>query len=72
MNKSTNLVNNTPTNINRNNVENNQTQKPPEYKLLKDKLKPIKTIEMFQNKNIDKRIYLTRVNTKINKLMIPF
>ena len=72
MNKSTNLVNNTPTNINRNNVDNNQTQESPEYKLLKDKLKPIKAIDMFQNKNIGKRIYLTRVNTKINKLMIPF
>ena len=41
VNKSINLVNNTLTNINRNNVENNQAQESPEYKLLKDKLKPI-------------------------------
>ena len=35
VNVSINLVNNTPTSINRNNVENNQTQESPEYKLLK-------------------------------------
>ena len=35
VNESINLVNNTPTSINRNNVENNQTQESPEYKLLK-------------------------------------
>ena len=67
MNESINLVNNILTNINRNNVENNQIQVSPEYKLLKDKLKPIflETIDIFHNKNIDERMYLTRVNTKI-------
>ena len=67
MNESINLVNNILTNINRNNVENNQIQVSPEYKLLEDKLKPIflETIDIFHNKNIDERMYLTRVNTKI-------
>ena len=41
VNESINLVNNTPTNINKNNVENNQTQESLGYQLLKDKLKPI-------------------------------
>ena len=72
MNESINLVNNILTNINRNNVENNQIQVSPEYKLLKDKLKPIflETIDIFHNKNIDERIYLTRVNTKINGALL--
>ena len=54
MNKSINLANSTPTNINRNNVEKNQVQESPGYELLKDKLKPIflKTIDILYNKNI--------------------
>ena len=54
MNKSINLVNSTPTNINRNNVEKNQAQESPGYELLKDKLKPIflETIDILYNKNI--------------------
>ena len=54
MNKSINLANGTPTNINRNNVEKNQAQESPGYELLKDKLKPIflKTIDILYNKNI--------------------
>ena len=72
VNKSLNLVNNIPTNISRNIVENNQTQESPEYKLLKDKWKQIflETIDIFRNKNIDERIYLTRVNTKINDTLL--
>ena len=72
VNKSLNLVNNIATNISRNIVENNQTQESPEYKLLKDKLKQIflETIDIFRNKNIDERIYLTRVNTKINDTLL--
>ena len=72
MNEGINLVNKTPTNINRNNVENNQTQESPGYQLLKDKLKPIslETIDLFHNKNIDERTYLTRVNTKINDTLL--
>ena len=72
MNKSINLVNNTPTNINRNNVDNNQAQESPEYQLLKDKLKPIflETTDILHNKNIDERTYLTRVNTKINDTLL--
>ena len=72
MNESINLVNKTPTNINRNNAENNQTQESPGYQLLKDKLKPIslETIDLFHNKNIDERTYLTRVNTKINDTLL--
>ena len=72
VNKSINLVNNTLTNINRNNVENNQAQESAEYKLLKDKLKPIflETIDIFHNKIIDERIYLTKVNTKINNTLL--
>ena len=38
VNESINLVNNTPTNINRNNVEINQAQQSPGYQLLKEKL----------------------------------
>ena len=74
MNEGINLVNKTPTNINRNNVENNQTQESPGYQLLKDKLKPIslETIDLFHNKNIDERTYLTRVNTKINDTPLKF
>ena len=74
MNESINLVNKTPTNINRNNVENNQTQESPSYQLLKDKLKPVslETIDLFHNKNIDERAYLTRVNTKINATLLKF
>ena len=74
MNESINLVNKTPTNINRNNVENNQTQESPGYQLLKDKLKPVslETIDLFHNKNIDERAYLTRVNTKINATLLKF
>ena len=54
MNKSINLANSTPTNINRNNVEKNPAQESPGYELLKDKLKPIflKTIDILYNKNI--------------------
>ena len=54
MNKSINLANSTPTNINRNNVEKNQAQESPGYELLKDKLKPIflETIDILYNKNI--------------------
>ena len=54
VNKSINLVNSTPTNINRNNVEKNQAQESPGYELLKDKLKPIflETIDILYNKNI--------------------
>ena len=54
MNKSINLVNSTPTNINGNNVEKNQAQESPGYELLKDKLKPIflETIDILYNKNI--------------------
>ena len=54
MNKSINLANSTPTNINRNNVEKNQVQESPGYELLKDKLKPIflETIDIPYNKNI--------------------
>ena len=68
VNESINLVNSTPTNINRNNVENNQAQESPGYQLLKDKLKPIflQKIDILHNKNIDQRTYLKRVNTKIN------
>ena len=74
MNESINLVNKTPTNINRNNAENNQTQESPGCQLLKDKLKPIslETIDLFHNKNIDERTYLTRVNTKINDTLLKF
>ena len=74
MNEGINLVNKTPTNINRNNVENNQTQESPGYQLLKDKLKPIslETIDLLHNKNIDERTYLTRVNTKINDTLLKF
>ena len=73
VNESINLVvNKTPTNINRNNVENNQPQEPPGYQLLKDKLKPIflETIDILHNKNTDERTYLTRVNTKINYTLL--
>ena len=54
MNKSINLANSTPTNINRNNVEKNEAQESPGYELLKDKLKPIflETIDILYNKNI--------------------
>ena len=70
VNESINLVNNIPTNIN--NVENNQMQEFPEYKLLKDKLKPIflETIGIFHNKKNDERLYLTRDNTKINDTLL--
>ena len=72
VNKSINLVNNISMNINRNNVENNRTQESPECKLLKDILKTIflEMIDIFHNKTIDKRIYLTRVNTKINDTLL--
>ena len=71
MTESINLVNKTPTNINRNNVKNNQTQESPEYKLLKDKLKPIflETKDIFHKKNIDERIHLTRIQ-KLTILII--
>ena len=54
MNKSINLANSTPTNINRNNVEKNEAQESPGYELLKYKLKPIflETIDILYNKNI--------------------
>ena len=72
VNESINLVNNTPTNINRNNVENNQAQEFPGYQLLKDKLKLIflETIDILHNKSIEERTYLTRVNTKINDTLL--
>ena len=64
VNEIINLGNDKPTNINRNDIENNQTQETPEYKSLKEKLKPIflETIDNFNNMNIEGRIYLTRVN----------
>ena len=37
VNESINLGNDKPTNINRNDTENNQTQESPEYKWLKEK-----------------------------------
>ena len=63
VNESINLGNDKPTNINRNDIVNNQTQESPEYQPLKEKLKPIflETIDSFNNKNIEERIYLTRV-----------
>ena len=72
VNESITLVNNTPTNINRNSVDNNQAQESPEYQLLKDKLKPIffEMTDILHNKNIDERTYLTRVNTKINDTLL--
>ena len=72
VNESINLGNDTPTNINRNDIENNQTQESPEYKSLKEKLKPIllKTIDNFNNKNIEERTYLTRINTRINDTLL--
>ena len=73
VNESINLVvNKTPTNINRNNVENNQAQEPPGYQLLKDKLKPIflETIDILHNTNNDERTYLTRVNTKTTDTLL--
>ena len=56
-------------NINRNNVENNQKQESPGNQLLKDKLKSIfwETIDIFHNKNIDERTYLTRVKAGANQ-----
>ena len=30
----------------------------------------LKTIDIFQNKNIDEKTYLTRVNTKINDTLL--
>ena len=74
VNESINLVNNTPTNINKNNVENNQTQESLGYQLLKDKLKPIflETVDIFHNKNIDERTYLTRVNKKIDDTLLKY
>ena len=74
VNESINLINNTPTNINKNNVENNQTQESPGYQLLKDKLKPIflETVDIFHNKNIDERTYLTRVNKKIDDTLLKY
>ena len=74
VNESINLINNTPTNINKNNVENNQTQESPGYQLLKDKLKPIflETVDIFHNKNNDERTYLTRVNKKIDASLLKY
>ena len=74
VNESINLVNNTPTNINKNNVENNQTQESLGYQLLKDKLKPIflETVDICHNKNIDERTYLTRVNKKIDDTLLKY
>ena len=72
VNESINFGNDKPTNINRNDIENNQTQESPEYKSLKEKLKPIflETIDNFNNKNIEERIYLTRVNTRTNDTLL--
>ena len=74
MNESINLINNTPTNINKNNVENNLTQESPGYQLLKDKLKPIflETVDIFHNKNNDEGTYLTRVNKKIDDTLLKY
>ena len=62
VNEIINLGNDKPTNINRNDIENNQTQETPEYKSLKEKLKPIslEMIDNFNNKNIDERRELIR------------
>ena len=62
VNEIINLGNDKPTNINRNDTENNQTQETPEYKSLKEKLKPIslEMIDNFNNKNIDERRELIR------------
>ena len=78
--ESVNLVNNIPMNIveimlktiKRKSLKENQRESNAEYKLLKEKLKPIflETIDIFGNKNIDERIYLTRVNTKINDTLL--
>ena len=72
VNESINLGNDKPTNINRNDIENNQMQESPENKSLKEILKPIflKTIDNFSNKNIEERIYLTRVNMRINDALL--
>ena len=73
VNEIINLGNDKPTNINRiNDIENNQTQESPKYKSLKEKLKPIflETIDNFNNKNIEERIYLTRVNTRIHDTLL--
>ena len=72
VNEIINLGNDKPTNINRKDIENNQTQETPEYKSLKEKLKPIfsETIDNFNSKNIEERIYLTRVNTRIQDTLL--
>ena len=72
VNEIINLGNDKPTNINRNDIENNPTQETPEYKSLKEKLKPVflETIDNFNNKNIEERIYLTRVNTRIQDTLL--
>ena len=66
------LGNDKPTNINRKDIEHKQTQQSPEYKSLKEKLKPIilETIDNFNNKIIEERIYLTRVNTRIHDTLL--
>ena len=72
VNEIINLGNDKPTNINRNDIENNEPQESPEYQSLKEKLKPIflETIDNFDNKSIEERIYLTRVNTRIHDTLI--
>ena len=71
VNKNINLLNDTPTNINERNVENNQ-MRFPEYKTLKETLKPIfsQMIASSDNKNIDERKHLTKINTKINDTLL--
>ena len=70
VNESINLGNDKPTNINRNDIENNQTQESPEYKWLKEKPIFLEMIDNFKNKNIEERIYLTRANTRINDTLL--
>ena len=71
-NESINLVGDTPTKINESNIGNNQRQ-CPEYKTLKEKLKPIflETIDNFNDKNVDGRIHPSKVyNKKIGQLTV--
>ena len=71
VNEIINLDNDKPTNINRNDIENNQMQETPEYKSLKEKLKPI-FLEMIDNLTIRtlKKEYLMRVNTRIQDTLL--
>ena len=71
VNEIINLDNDKPTNINRNDIENNQMQETPEYKSLKEKLKPI-FLETIDNLTIRtlKKEYLMRVNTRIQDTLL--